>query len=141
MKYVGATGAQFRTRKQQNQRYVKNKIAIRCLLNQPRTFLFFAPPKPPKILKCESWISENLLKNGSILCEQSLNISEKSVKIKLPECQKKHLFFHQIFRHYLRYVSCLWGEKCNLEVQTYRHYLRYVSVLNAISADTHKHFV
>ena len=98
----------------------------------------FHTPNPPKILKCESWISENLLKNGSILRQQSLNISEKSVKIKLPECQKKHLFFHQIFRHYLRYVSCLWGEKCNLEVQTYRHYLRYVSVLNAISADTHK---
>ena len=33
MKYVGATGAQFRTRKQQHQRHVKNKIAINGIYN------------------------------------------------------------------------------------------------------------
>ena len=33
MKYVGATGAQFRTRKQQHPRDVKNKIAINGIYN------------------------------------------------------------------------------------------------------------
>ena len=31
-----------------------------CLLNQPRHFFFFAPPKMFKILKNESWFSEKL---------------------------------------------------------------------------------
>ena len=33
MKYVGETGPQFRTRKQQHQRDVKNKIAINGIYN------------------------------------------------------------------------------------------------------------